>query len=225
MTLAVAVVAHPQRAEMADKLAAEVDGMVCLDTECVGGVGDADGCARNHANALRQLSESDRSDWLVVLEDDAIPVPDFLHHAANALEQARSPLVGLYLGTGTNPDVQAVIKRALRTADSAGAAWIRGDCLLSTVGYAVRPGAAARVVDAITTITSVEAPLRITQWAQQVPVAVDYTWPSLVDHRDGYSTIAHRKVKGRRAHRHGTAAFWDTPAVALGPVPGWSAAA
>lgn len=103
-----------------------------------------------------------------------------------------------------------------------GATWIQADCLLSTVGYAVHRNAVHRLLDAIDATIRTEVPLRITRWAQRVYAGVDYTWPSLVDHRDGYSTIAHRRVKGRRAHRHGTAARWDTGIIALGQVPGWS---
>jgi GR25 family glycosyltransferase involved in LPS biosynthesis len=221
--LAIAVVAHPQRTEMAADLAVEVGGSVVLDTECAGGVGDAAGCARTHALALRSLAHT-AAEWLIVLEDDAIPVPDFPVHAARALKHTKAPLVGFYLGTGTNPDVQTAIKQAIRAADAVGATWIQGGCLLSTVGYAVRHTAVHRLVGAIEEYTRVEAPLRITRWVQRNAVGVDYTWPSLVDHRDGYSTIAHRPVKGRRAHRHGVAARYDTGTIVLGPVPGWSSA-
>jgi hypothetical protein len=225
MSVDVAVVSHPQRDEMAVELATEVGALVVRDTECRGGVGDMVGCARTHARALQVLLDQSDAEWLVVLEDDAIPVPDFRFHVGAALQCARNPLVGFYLGTGTNPDVQTVIKLAIRAADGVGVAWITGDCLLSNVGYAVHRRVVSRVVDAVHRYTRVEVPLRITRWVQECGAGVDYTWPSLVDHRDGWSTIAHRRVSGRRAHRHGTAADWDTGSVALGPVPGcWSAA-
>jgi GR25 family glycosyltransferase involved in LPS biosynthesis len=225
MTLPIAVVSHPQRTEMAAELAAEVGGFVVTDTECKGGVGDYIGCARTHVAALRAMETFSITDWVIVLEDDAIPVPDFRQHAAAALQHASTPLVGFYLGTGTNPDVQHAIKLAIRAADAIGATWIQADCLMSTVGYAVHRDTVHRMLNAIESTTRSEVPIRVTRWAQRSSVGVDYTWPSLVDHRDGWSTIAHRSVKGRRAHRHGTAARWDTGTIALGPVPGvWSTA-
>jgi len=206
---------------MAAELAAEVGAVVVSDTE--GGDGVI-ACARTHVAALRKLQDSSNGQWLIVLEDDAIPIPDFRIHAERALAYARTPLVSFYLGTGNNRDVQNAIRMATHTADKVGATWIAADALMFTVGYAVRRDAVNRLITAIDTTIRVEVPLRITRWAQRVRVGVDYTWPSLVDHPDGYSIIGQTTIKGRRAHRHGTAACWDTGAIALGPVPIWSAA-
>jgi len=206
---------------MAAELAAEVDGVVVSDAE--GGDGVI-ACARTHVAALRKLQDSSNAQWLIVLEDDAVPVPNFRVHAERALAYARSPLVSFYLGTGNNRDVQNAIRWATHTADKLGVTWIAADCLMFTVGYAVRRDMVNRLIAAIDTTIRVEVPLRITRWAQRVNVGVDYTWPSLVDHPDGYSVIGQIEIKGRHAHRHGTAARWDTGIIALGPVLGWSTA-
>lgn len=215
----IAVVSHPDRAEMGADLARELDGLLLMDGD---DQGSARGCARMHTLALRTLAETSESEWLVVLEEDAVPVPDFRAHAEAALAWAPSPLVSFYLGTGTNWGVQHAITVALWTAKREGLAWLGADCLMSTVGYAVNRSV---IVDLLTDIdaTDDELPVAITRSAQARDLAVHYTWPSLIDHRDGWSTIGGREITGRVAHQHGVAPDWDTSIAPLGAVPGWSA--
>lgn len=214
VSLDVAIVAHPQRGNMACDLAAKTEAArVVLDSKGIG-------CEANHVRAL-QLAANGGLDWLVILEDDAIPVDDFRAHVGAALGCARSPLVSLYVGTGHNAAVQAALRAACADADSWGAAWLRSDALTAGVGYAVHRSVVCRLLDAIDKPEGPELPRRITAWAQAAHVQVHYTWPSLVDHKDGWSTIAQADIVGRRAHCHGTRSRWDTGAVAV-HIPGWS---
>lgn len=216
MNIDIAVVGHPQRLDMALQLARQADGTLLLDTMGLG-------CERMHILALQAMlyAPIGPADWHVVLEDDAVPVHNFRYHATRALKHAHSTLVSFYLGTGHNPGVQAAIRNACALAD-AGAAWITSDALMGGQGYAVHRSILARLLDAIDNPADpAELPLRITRWAQRANIDVDYTWPSLVNHRDGWSVIAQAESTGRVAHRHGTRKSWNTGAVRM-EVPGWS---
>lgn len=212
MSLDIAVIGHPQRITMAGKLAHDLGAGLLLDVE-------GRGCEFMHHTALTMLYYATEAHWLVVLEDDAVPVPDFRHHLEQALDHASSLLVCLYLGTGANPIVQRAFHLAIQGADGAGAAWITADAMTAGVGYAVHRSIAERLLDATEHGTE-EWPMRVTRWAQRAGMRVDYTWPSLVNHQDGWSTIAQREVFGRVAHRVGTRLHWDTGAVHM-QVPQW----
>jgi hypothetical protein len=212
----VAVVTHPQRAAMGELLAYQQHGFSVLDA-------DGEGCAATHVRALRELAGRTNARWLVVLEDDAVPVAGFCTHAGDALEHACGVLVSFYLGTGNNPGVQNVVRAAVRAADKGDCSWIRADCLMSTVGYAIHRSVVDDLLGFVPHYRA-ELPVAITRWAQMTGNTVDYTWPSLVDHRDGWSTIAQAEIVGRVAHRCRARASWNADVVALGRVPGWSAA-
>ena len=209
------VVAHKAREKRAEELAEYVGAVVCnVDNGALQ-------CAGNHATVLDLLALVD-ADWCVVLEDDAVPVPLFRFELKRALAYAPAPIVGLYLGTG-NPSgqVQRQIGRALGISHNR--AWITADCLIGSVGYAVR---APLVPDMLAWIAGQEGefPLRVSRWAQEFGVGVCYTVPSLVDHDDS-DPIGHpagQKRPARRAWRFGPRENWDTPAVALGFCNDWS---
>lgn len=214
--IGVGVVAHPRRTTMAHKLASATGAAtVMTDYEGIG-------CAQNHVRVLRRLLRGEPT-WLVVLEDDAKVVPEFGVQVREALHQARTLLVSLYLGTGHNPAVQSVIRGGIAKADANEAAWLHTDCLMAGVGYAVHTTIGERLLDYLDDPTDPdELPLRITRWAQANRLPVSYTWPSLVDHPDGFSTIAQCDLAGRVAHRWGGRANWDAGWVDMGSIPGWS---
>jgi hypothetical protein len=234
--LAAGVVAHKTREQQANLLAEEVGAVVC-------NVDDGRlGCADNHLQVLGLLSLLD-ADWCVVLEDDAIPVPNLLFHVKHALAHAPAPVVGLYLGSG-NPSGQPQrrIRQAVVAAqvgsepsgrtDNEGWAWITADCLIGSVGYAIR----ASLVDGMVgdlAYRAGEFPLRLSRWAQEWDIGVCYTVPSLVDHDDGvpigytaeeFQRLRQTRVPGvwRKAWCFGTREGWDTPAVPLGFCDVWS---
>lgn len=190
------------------------------------------GCAGNHALVLSRLAAAarDYDCWCVVLEDDAVPVEDFRHHLTRALEHAPEPIVGLYLGTG-NPsgEIQRQIRQAVLAAQKSNNAWIVSDCLIGSVGYALRASLITPMLGYITDRDE-ELPLRISRWAQQNNVAICYTMPSLVNHEDGPSVIAPYRVQPgitpspRAAWNYGTRRQWNTGAVRMGHCPNWSAA-
>ena len=217
--IVIGVVAHNQRRKQAEKLAEQVGASVCLFD---------DGtlkCEGNHLEVLRLLHCYD-ADWVVVLEDDAAPQPGFGIDVRAALRNPPAPVIGLYLGTG-NPsgEPQRQIKAAVDAAKAQGAAWLLADCLIGSVGYAVRGSHIADMLDFITGRDE-ELPLRISRWAQARGHFIGYTQPSLVDHRD--DEPIGRPWRGphflpRKAWNYGTRENWDTPAVRIGHCPVWSA--
>jgi hypothetical protein len=166
------------------------------------------------------------SSWAVVLEEDAVAVGDLRHHLHLALAYAPTPVVGLYLGTGNAVgQTQHQIRDAVRAAEDHNCAWLVADCLIGSVGYAVKTDLLADMIEFITDRDE-ELPLRISRWAQHRHVAICYTQPSLVDHNDGESVGRQWRgpyYSGRKAWRHGTRSCWCTGSVELGHCPVWSA--
>ena len=218
MSIAVGIVAHESRAQMAGALRRDTGAVVCnIDDGTLG-------CEGNHLVVLRALMYR-HVDWCVILEDDAVPVKDFRFHVKRALTYAPAPIVGLYLGCG-NPSGETGRQSGLaaRTAKEKNKAWIVGDCLIGSVGYAVRIRLVEPMLDDLAQRGD-ELPMRISRWAQGRSFDVCYTSPSLVDHADGDPAgdcTLGRPRGERRAWNFGVRADWDTAVVALGYCPGWS---
>jgi hypothetical protein len=216
-TVAIGMVAHTQREERAEKVCGDIDADVCnIDDGTLG-------CEDNHLEVLNQLKEKrKRSEWVVVLEDDAVVIDDFRNEVGRALASAPAPIVGLYLGTG-NPSGET--QRQIREAVTRSQGWILGDALIGGVGYAIRRDLLKDIIDGITDRKE-ELPLRISRWAQQHKILIAYPQPSLVDHQD-IDPVGkpHRgpHYLPRKAWNFGPPrANWQQPAVQLGTCPGWS---
>lgn len=176
MITPIAVVAHPKRYSMAcalmDGIAAEA---LALDDNGLG-------CARNHQRAWTWLKDGS-SEWSVVLEDDALPVPHFRDQLNMALAKAPTPLVSLYLGRsrpmGAQPAIARVIARDV--------CWITSTHLLHGVGYAMRTELIPDMLDWVEDLEPIDE--AVTSWAQQNHYEIAYTRPSLVNHRDGETVL------------------------------------
>lgn len=229
-TITVGVVAHPQRQEMAEKLADRVDAeLICLDRERPPSE-HLQGCANTHLAVLAGLDDlvrdADPDDWAVILEDDAVPVADFRFYTKHALAAAPAPIIGLYLGTSAPSETQQQIRRAITAAEIADHAWISADCLIGSVGYAIQAWALPDLI-AFAHDADGELPLRISRWAQTRRFGIAYAQPSLVDHDDGESIGRPWRGPGfpkRKAWRFGTRDSWATPTTRLGFCPIWSKA-
>lgn len=220
----ITVIAHSQRREMAERLAAVVQCTICWDSREEKNLGTNLGCALTHLDALHELQNS-TSEWAVVLEDDAVPVPKFRDHLTAALQHAPAPVVGLYLGTG-NPsgEAQRQIRQAVVSAKERNQAWLLADCLIGSVGYAVQTRLIPDIVDFITDREE-ELPLRITRWAQDREIRICYTQPSLVNHDDSDSIGTPwrgPRYLGRKAWSYGSRTSWGTGTIDIGYCPIWS---
>ena len=179
------------------------------------------GCEGNHRKVWRAISDIAQPDeWCVVLEDDAIPVPDFRRQAEAALAVAPATVVSFYLGRINPVHWQGFIEKAVSQADSVDACWITSDTTLHAVGIAIRT---PKLVNAMLKRTSEYArPIdeRITMWCRNFGHPTAYTHPSLVDHADGDPVIAQRRdgtvrTPGRVAWSYGPRRRWTTSSVPL----------
>ena len=156
--------------------------------------------------------------WSVVLEDDAIPVENFRPQLDEALDNAPTPIVSLYLGRKRPPHLQDFIRQAIHHADQQDACYITATAMLHAVGVAIRTDLVQPMLDAT---ESVAPPWDYTigTWAQAEHHTISYLVPSLVDHADDDTLITHPdkmpRAKGRTAWRTGTRTNWTTTAVTL----------
>lgn len=217
------VVAHADRRVLAERLIGEVDADLWRFDQTHPPT--PAGCANNHIEVLKHLKDiATPSEWCIVLEDDARPVENFWVEVKRALLlcHRRTPLVGLYLGTG-NPDgvTQQAIMPAIERADEYDAAWIVSDWFISTVGYVVRSEWISSLITAISDMTG-PVDNRINDWTQQIGIDTWYTVPSLVDHDDQSSMLTTFMPHKRHAHRFGTRDTWNNKRVRMGYAKGWS---
>jgi hypothetical protein len=202
VSIDVAVMAHSARAGSALALAQQTGARITWD--------DGNGEWDTGARAWDSIDRG--ADWGLVLQDDALPIPDMLAHLAEALASAPRTCTSLYVGTG-RPSANAVtgaIERASRTR----AAWLEHRTLLWGVGVVLPTEDIAPLLAWAARVTY-SYDQRIGAWYLGQHRPVRYAWPSLVDHADGPSLVGHssRRPIARHAHRTGIAPTWDTPAV------------
>lgn len=211
MTYRLGIVAHTARFANAEVLSRTTDAdFVSYDT-------GVRGCEGNHRDALERLHRNARgADFLVVLEDDALPVPGFRDQLAAALITTPAPIVSLYLGRSRPPQWQPRIADAVEKADANDASWITSGHLLHAVGYAVRTELAPSLLGHVTDLPVDEG---ISAWARTQRHQVAYTHGSLVEHADGPTLISHRdrqpRPPGRVAWRVGGRDTWTSRSVEL----------
>lgn len=195
-----AVVAHTARREMAEALAEETGARIFYDD---GRAGEQ----ANHARALAWLAAQPTA-WVTLLEDDALPCPDYLTVEADGLARApRRHIVSQYLGTGrwagAHPEHHAPRVAALIAhADARGDAWIKAAPLWHAVGVSMPRGAAKSALPHLGRRPTDQA---LTRWAILTGWHVAYTWPSWVDHADTPTVTVHPdgrpRTEPRRAWR------------------------
>lgn len=217
---AVAVVAHQRRAHAARTLAGQVGATITWDQ----GKGEQD----THQRALASLLDTD-AHWLLLLEDDALPAPDF-HHRVHA-DLAQAPprhLVSGYLGTGRAAGVPpaqwpAIATHLLAQADHAGHHWVTATSVWHAVALAIPHDAAPSLLAHLRARPRTPTDQAATSWVRHHGWHVAYpVASSWVDHDDGPTVTDHPdrqpRTQTRRAWRiAGRAAA--TPAAAAGPTP------
>lgn len=206
--LGVGIMAHHARVEEATKLLIE------QEVDCI--VIDIDDQGENPTGneVWTELSGMD-TDWSVVLQDDALPVPEFRRHASAALAHAPQTAVSFYVGT-SRPRPTKVMD-AIDEADKVGATWLRADTLLWGVAVAMPTAHLAAYLEWSNRATHFPYDTRIGQWYLRQGIEVYYSWPSLVDHADGVSLVhADRARLPRKAHRLGVPeSGWDDTVVRI----------
>lgn len=212
--LSIAIVGHPDRQDLVDNLRQQLKpDAVCMDTENLG-------CGRNHLRAIQQAyghAVEHYSQWIVVLEDDSVPVPDFRKHASEALQYAPTKLVSFYLGINHPSQYQYNFSKAVKEQVS----WIVHPSMRHAVGYAIG-------TKYVPSLRECMIPLLDRNWAPDDAISeyakshehlVSYTNPSIIDHQDFPSVIQNRthlglpvlgKPLARKAHRYGIPKTWDS---------------
>lgn len=185
------VVGHVSRIGHAQRLAALLDAHLLIDD-------GNHGANWNHRRALEWAAE--QSCRVVVLEDDAIPVPGFIEKVTDWLARRPDDLLSFYLGTGRPPQYQMQIAERLIIADKARYEFISFPRLIHGVCYSVPPHRISRV---------------LSRWDNSKPAdyavgdawcgSVIYPCYSLVDHADGEPVERHPdsapRTERRRAWR------------------------
>lgn len=188
------VVGHHSRRQQADSLASHIGAHLVIDE-------DNHGANWNHRRALEWAAE--QSCRVVVLEDDALPVPWFINKVIPWLNHKPDDLISFYLGTGRPPQYQALIAERLIAADRTHTDYITLPQLIHGVCYSVPTQHLQRV---------------LARWDSRKPAdfalgdawgaPVVYPCWSLVDHADGEPVERHPdqipRTERRRAWRlHG----------------------
>lgn len=178
------VVAHVARKSMADKLISRLGAVSHFDDGSLGS-------NANHDLVWREASR-DASDWVCILEDDAVISDSFESDLCVALSNApRRSVIGLYVGGERPPQWQHRVLKAAAKADAAGAAWLSCDTLLWGVGVALP---VELVGPMLSTVEYSDAPydFRLGRWAILNRLPVYYPWPSILDHSDPPTLIDHK---------------------------------
>ncbi|EHJ7931782.1 hypothetical protein KB245_000109 [Escherichia coli] len=185
------VVGHHSRIGHAQRLAALLDAHLLIDD------GNR-GANWNHRRALEWASWQDCR--VVIIEDDALPVPDFIDQVHECFNRFPESLMSFYLGTGRPLQYQMQIAERLIVADKTRADFITLPRLIHGVCYSVPNQHIERV---------------LSRWDSRKPAdyavgdayggAVVYPCYSLVDHADGEPVERHPdsapRTERRRAWR------------------------
>jgi hypothetical protein len=184
-----AVVAHPDRLEVADWLQASVEAEVySIDWETRGE-------RWNHQHALKRLISETDAEHLVLLEDDAILCPGYHEALDGFLSALTSPVASLYLGTGSwameapathAPRLQLLVERAERH----GVPYVTADRLWHGVAVVLHRSVAEDVLDHMQR-RPWPTDAAIGSWCRRNRIEVPHAHPSLVDHADGPSVTQH----------------------------------
>lgn len=211
--IAIGIVAHPTRLEsvgwLTDQVAPDV---VQVDYDQIG-------CGRNHLMTIERThaqAVTVGADWLVIMEDDALPVENFRIHAQQCLSHSPSKIVSFYLGTGYPQQYQALFAAAVLNSSC----WITHKWMRHAVCYAIHRTIALPLLEQMRNLVGKRwAPDdAIGEYARQHNLPISYTNPSLADHADTTSVVTNRTHRGhptsgrskvRKAHRYGVPSDWN----------------
>jgi hypothetical protein len=210
---AIGIVAHVARAEQAHTLMDTVGASyMSLDNGLYGVNG-------NHKRVWRHMAErfAAHTEFIAVLEDDAVPVDGFNEQLENVLATYAAPVVSLYLGRLRPPHFQHMIEPATKRADVLDANFIVSRQMLHAVGLAIRSDLVADMLDNLNEILPIDE--AIGEWVNKRRYRIAYTWPSIIDHADGDTLLQHRdghkRQPGRVAWRCGTRDVWTDRTVEM----------
>lgn len=206
MKLSAAIMAHPARSGEVDELLASLDRPVPVHWDEDDGPpsGKADRVWAN-ARAAWLMADPD-ADWHAVIQDDAVPCPDFLAGLERALAYVPpDAVVSPYLGTGRTVPIRW--EALARAADTAGASWVRTQKLMWGVCIVLPVGMITEMIQRADRRPGIPDDMRVAGWAEKTGREVWYTWPSMINHRLVPSLTKHRAADRVARRWHGGSAL------------------
>lgn len=213
----VGVVAHESRLAHAEQLSDTIQA----DVFCLDDAAQRLGCERNHKRCWKTLA-GHNTDWLLVVEDDAEPVPDFRNQVNQALAVAPAPYVSLYLGTGYPRQWQQRYRETIAKSEAdPDICWaITSGWMMHAVAIAIRTQLVPNLLKHLDNSIGVPIDKAIGQHARNTKQPVAYTLPSLVNHADTPTIHVHQdgqpRPPGRRAWTTGTRTTWTSKSIQMG---------
>ena len=214
--LTTAIVAHTDRSDMAEHLSQQVGAAhLSMDDGTLG-------CEGNHKKVWQWHANNTYRPWSVVMEDDAVPIPQFVYHAGQALSCAPTDIVSFYLGKHWIKTMlmEKRKRRAISEAKRRDAHWIVSHKLLHAVAVAIKTPHIPDMLRAVNELPpNLPIDQAITAWAVGTNQRVSYTWPSLADHADKPTLFKHfdglDRPPGRVAYQTGTNTTWTHRSVLM----------
>ena len=211
--------AHPSRQVFVEELQGQLDRDIPVSWDREGPPSpDKEKRWRVGTGAWRM---ADDSDWHVVIQDDATVCGDLLAGLEKALDYVPDEigLVQPYVGK-SRPLGQVFVGLATQ-AEQIGATWIQHRSLCWGVAIIARTATIEDMIAWCSKRVTLTYDSRVGRYYRDaLGQATWYTWPSLVDHRNGPSLVGHGP--GRVAHKpHQGSALelsWDGPVI-RGSVP------
>lgn len=202
-TIAIAVVAHPKRAQQAARLADELGAHVVMDD---GEYGDA----INHARAWEWLAGQD-AEWALAIEDDAVLGENLRSRFSQTADTL--PCDGMLVGY-TGRDSRAAVSKRVHDGHTLAERRGLGFFAIRGVYWGVAVGARTQRAAAIAQhlrispthvrnhrglMVRVGSDEMVSLWAASKRLPVFACHPDLVDHADDGSVLGNGKLGPRRA--------------------------
>lgn len=180
MKVSAAIIAHPKRKDYVAELREQLDAPVVWDT-------------RNSmwdTSSRAILSYDPTADYHLIVDDDAIPAPDLIAGCERMVEYLPFPtLVGLFVGEDHR------LPGLLEGHKGQGGDFKLKDVSFLRLGGVLNWGVATLIpvdwipdlIDYCATLRFPEVDRRMGTFANAMRYQTLYTWPSLVDHREGPS--------------------------------------
>lgn len=192
MTIAVRIVAVPDRADRAAGLQATIGGQIVMDA-------GRDGAFPNH---VRAIASAGSATHVVVVEDDAMVCGDFLEHVDRLVVERPDHLLGLYVGRTHPRLIQPVIEEV------AAPGWLDDarltDRLRWAVSYVMPTVDIPAVLDHLAhggQHAWLGTDTRLGAW-HAGQGRLSYPFPSPVDHDDTLPSMTSHGKSGRTAWMH-----------------------
>jgi hypothetical protein len=212
--LSASIMAHPDRSALVAELRARLDRDVPVNWDSEGPAsGNGDRVWRT-ARGGWELADP-TADFHVLIQDDAVPAPDFLAGLERALEHVPDDAtVSPYLGQGGAAPHRWT--RMGAEADRRGASFVVSTTLMWGVAICLPVRLIPEMVECANRMAGVPDDMRVSGWTKRRHGEVWYPWPSLVDHRPVPSITKHRAADRRAVRHHEGSALeldWTGPVV------------